>query len=227
MKDLGPLQYFLGLEMQLTPTGRMRASIRSILVSPTLVGESNFVTLANKASPHTISSSTKQNLKTKGLCQTKLEVGSSIIRSTLNNDIVSQKAFALQDKLWSIYTAGNTVPIPFLRAADISPITLLSDNALGSMQWDNNGNVAVEALQELFTGDGQSRKGRRVQNEMPLPPSVYQRLTSSSTLLILAQALAYHTINYEFHVPLQELQATEEQQTIQNLCDTLRTILRL
>lgn len=28
-------------------------------------------------------------------------------------------------------------------------------------------------------------------------------------------------------MPLQELQATQEQQTIQNLCDTLRTILRL
>jgi hypothetical protein len=28
-------------------------------------------------------------------------------------------------------------------------------------------------------------------------------------------------------MPLQELQATQEKQTIQNLCDTLRTILRL
>ncbi len=28
--------------------------------------------------------------------------------------------------------------------------------------------------------------------QMPLPPSVYNRLTSSSTLLNLAQALAYH-----------------------------------
>jgi hypothetical protein len=28
-------------------------------------------------------------------------------------------------------------------------------------------------------------------------------------------------------MPLQEMQATQEQQTIQNLCDTLRTILRL
>lgn len=65
----------------------------------TLVGESNTVTLANKASPHTISGSTKQNLKTKGLCQTELEVGSGTIRRTLNNDTVSQKAFALQDRV--------------------------------------------------------------------------------------------------------------------------------
>ena len=28
--------------------------------------------------------------------------------------------------------------------------------------------------------------------QMPLPPSIYQRLTSSSTLMNLAQALAYH-----------------------------------
>lgn len=112
------------------------------------------------------------------------------------------------------------MPIPFLRASDISPIALLSDNVIGGVQQDNGGTLAIETLQELFTGDGQSKKGRRGQNEvdyvppsisasvyvfviykyacsfdllqMPLPPSVYQRLTSSSTLLNLARALAYH-----------------------------------
>ena len=69
-------------------------------------------------------------------------------------------------QLWSIYAAGNTVPIPFLRATDISPIALLSDNVLGGMHRDNSETVAVEALQELFTGDGQSKKGRRGQNEV-------------------------------------------------------------
>ncbi|XP_012067804.1 serine/threonine-protein kinase 4 homolog B isoform X2 [Jatropha curcas] len=141
---------------------------------------------------------------------------------TFMNETVSRKAFALQDKLWSIYAAGNTVPIPFLKATDISPIALLSDNVLGGVQWDNNETL----LQDLFTGDGLSKKGRRVQNEMPLPPSVYERLSTSSTLLNLARALAYHKMCYE-DMPLQELQATQEQQTIQNLCDTLRTILRL
>ncbi|XP_010470891.1 PREDICTED: serine/threonine-protein kinase 4 homolog A isoform X1 [Camelina sativa] len=142
------------------------------------------------------------------------------------SETVGRKAFALQDKLWSIYAAGNTVPIPFLRATDISPIALLSENMIGGMQQDGNGTVAVEALQELFTSDPQSKKGRRGQNEMPLPPSVYQRLTTSSSLMNLAQVLAYHRACYE-EMPLQELQATQEQQTIQNLCDTLRTILRL
>lgn len=146
--------------------------------------------------------------------------------SPLKSETVGRKAFALQDKLWSIYAAGNTVPIPFLRATDISPIALLSDNVLGTRQGDDSGTIAVEAVQELFTADGQSKKGRRGQNEMPLPPSVYQRLTSSSTLLNLAQALAYHKMCYE-EMPLQDLQAVQEQQTIQNLCDTLRTILRL
>ncbi|KAG2706930.1 hypothetical protein I3760_05G125400 [Carya illinoinensis] len=182
---------------------------KDIDVNNTLVGDPN-----------------EENLKTKVIPQAELGGGSGISSGTLNNDTVSRKAFALQDKLWSIYAAGNTVPIPFLRATDISPIALLSDNVLGGMQWDNGGTVAIEALQELFTGDGQSRKGRRGQNEMPLPPSVYQRLTSSSTLLNLAQALAYHKMCYE-DMPLQELQATQEQQTIQNISDTLRTILRL
>lgn len=75
-------------------------------------------------------------------------------------------------QLWSIYAAGNTVPIPFLRATDISPIALLSGDVLGGFQRDNGGNIAVEAMQELFTGDGQSKKGRSRQNEV-LSPSIY------------------------------------------------------
>lgn len=58
------------------------------------------------------------------------------------------------------------MPIPFLRATDISPIALLSDNVLGGVQRDNGGTIAMEALQELFAGDGQSKKGRRGQNEV-------------------------------------------------------------
>ncbi|GAV69345.1 Pkinase domain-containing protein [Cephalotus follicularis] len=187
-----------------------------------LVGELNPIAQTTQESSRSVSESPEQNLKKSSVSQPQV-LGGSV---TLKNETTGHKAFALQDKLWSIYTAGNTVPIPFLRATDISPIALLSDNVLGGMQHDQSGTVAVEALQELFTGDGQSKKGRRGQNEMPFPPSVYQRLTSSSTLLNLAQALAYHKICYE-EMPLQELQATQEQQTIQNLCDTLRTILRL
>ncbi|KAJ4974470.1 hypothetical protein NE237_007644 [Protea cynaroides] len=112
--------------------------------------------------------------------------------------------------LWPIYAAGNTVPIPFLKATDISPLALVSDNVLGSKQQGNSDIITMETIQELFSGDGQSKKGRRGQNEIPLPSS----------------ALAYHKMCYE-EMPLQELQATQEQQTIQNLCDTLRTILRL
>ncbi|ESW25495.1 hypothetical protein PHAVU_003G041000 [Phaseolus vulgaris] len=169
------------------------------------------------------SDSTEQNLKIKGSYRAPAGMGSDIFRSETG----SRKAFALQDKLWSIYAAGNTVPIPFLRATDISPIALLSNNVLGGLQQDTGGTGTVEALQELFSGDGQSKKGRRGLNEqMPLPQSIYQRLTSSSTLMNLAQALAYHKMCYE-DMPLQELQATQEQRTIQNLSDTLRTILRL
>ncbi|KAF8096338.1 hypothetical protein N665_0312s0025 [Sinapis alba] len=172
------------------------------------------------------SSSVERKTKLNNISGSQTEGGSDVSGSTLKNETVGKKAFALQDKLWSIYAAGNTVPIPFLRATDISPIALLSENMIGGMQQDGNGSVAVEALQELFTSDPQSKKGRRGQNEMPLPPSVYQRLTSSPPLMNLAQVLAYHRACYE-EMPLQEMQATQEQQTIQNLCDTLRTILRL
>lgn len=144
---------------------------------------------------------------------------------------VGHQGFALQDKLLSIYAAGNTVPIPFLKATDISPIALISDNIYGEGEPDHSGAIALEAIQELYNGgslgDGQLRKGRRTpNNEMPLPPSVCQRLATSTTLLNLARALSYHKMCYE-EMPLQGWQAVQEQRTIQNLSDTLRTILRL
>ncbi|CAN6937897.1 unnamed protein product [Brassica oleracea] len=179
-----------------------------------------------RGTPPSVSISLEHKTKLNSISRTQTEGGSEASGGTLKSETVGKKAFALQDKLWSIYAAGNTVPIPFLRATDISPIALLSENKIGGMQQDGNGTVAVEALQELFTSDPQSKKGRRGQNEMPLPPSVYQRLTSSPPLMNLAQVLAYHRACYE-EMPLQEMQATQEQQTIQNLCDTLRTILRL
>ncbi|KAL5217356.1 hypothetical protein ABZP36_018040 [Zizania latifolia] len=138
----------------------------------------------------------------------------------------SRKAFSVQDKLWSIYAAGNTVPIPFLKAIDISPLALVSDSVAVNGLAGSNTNDSLEAVRELFSGDGQTKKGRKGQNEVPLPPGVHHRLTTSPSLMNLAQALAYHKTCYE-DMPLQDSQATQEQQTIQNLCDTLRTILRL
>ncbi|XP_073022170.1 serine/threonine-protein kinase 1 isoform X2 [Primulina eburnea] len=173
--------------------------------------------------PLNLSVSPEQNLKGDSIPQVMVGKGERLNDASLTSETVSRKAL---DKLWSIYSAGNTVPIPFLRATDISPIALLSDNVLGGWQRDNHGNVAMEAMQELFSSDSQLKKGRNRQNEVPLPPGVYQRLTSSPTLMNLAQALAYHKMCYE-EMPLQEIQAAQEQQTIQNLSDTLRTILRL
>ncbi|KAM3278169.1 hypothetical protein ACQJBY_045812 [Aegilops geniculata] len=150
------------------------------------------------------------------------------VASTMNklSSSPSRKAFSVQDKLWSIYAAGNTVPIPFLKAIDISPLALVSDSVAGNGPAGSSTTDALEAVRELFSGDGQAKKGRKGQNEAPLPPGVHDRLTTSPTLMNLAQALAYHKTCYE-DMPLQDSQATEEQQTIQNLCDTLRTILRL
>ncbi|MBA0711338.1 hypothetical protein Golax_010534 [Gossypium laxum] len=165
----------------------------------------------------------EQKLRSDSVPEARGKGSNQISSGTLKNETVSKKkAFALQDKLSSIYAAGNTVPIPFLRATDISPIALLSDNFLVGMYRDFSGTMALEALQELFAGDGQSKKGRRAQNEvnsssslsflflvylsvrglstifqliilqMQFPPSVYKRLASSPTLMNLAQALAYH-----------------------------------
>ncbi|KAH7569975.1 hypothetical protein JRO89_XS05G0027100 [Xanthoceras sorbifolium] len=204
----------------LSVTGGISAETRAdTRVGNNILAESQPVAQTVRASSPLTSVSSEEILKINNTSQGKFGSGRDISSGTLKNETISKKAFALQDKLWSIYAAGNTVPIPFLRATDISPIALLSDNVVGAMQLDDSGTVAVEALQELFTGDGQSKKGRRGLNEMPLPPSVYQRLTSSSTLMNLAQALAYHRMCYE-EMPLQELQATQEQQTIQNLYST-------
>lgn len=140
--------------------------------------------------------SVDKQLRTDSFSHSRSQLG------TLKSTTVSRKSFALQDKLWSIYAAGNTVPIPFLRATDISPIALVSDNMLGFRDPNNSGTIALEAVQELFSGDGQGKKGRRGQNEMPLPQNVYQRLTTSSTLLNLAQALAYHKTYIFLFLPL-------------------------
>ncbi|KAG2253706.1 hypothetical protein Bca52824_083842 [Brassica carinata] len=74
------------------------------------------------------------------------------------SDLNCEEKEPSSSQLWSIYAAGNTVPIPFLRATDISPIALLSENMIGGMQHDGNGTVAVEALQELFSSDPSSKR---------------------------------------------------------------------
>ncbi|XP_027097083.1 serine/threonine-protein kinase 1-like [Coffea arabica] len=191
---------------------------------PSPVEGSISVAQPSQAFPLSIVGPPEQKLDAKSSAQEATVVAAAgMSSSSFMSETVSRKAL---DKLWSIYSAGNTVPIPFLRATDISPIALLSDNVLGGPKLDDSGSIAVEAIQELFTSDAQSKKGRNRQTEVPLPPSVCQRLTSSPTLMNLAQALAYHKMCYE-DMPLQEMQAAQEQQTIQNLSDTLRTILRL
>ncbi|XP_024545047.1 serine/threonine-protein kinase 4 [Selaginella moellendorffii] len=139
--------------------------------------------------------------------------------------------FALHDKLVSIYAAGNTVPIPFLRATDISAIALLSDDVLGNGFADHSGAVALQTVEELYNAAGVAdstfKKGKKPgTSETPLPASVYQSLATSSTLQNLARALAYHKRCYE-EMPLQGWQAAQEERVIGNLSDTLRTILRL
>lgn len=142
-----------------------------------------------------------------------------------------RQVFALQDKLLSIYAGGNTVPIPFLRATDISPLALISNNILGEEQAGDGNAVALEAIQELYNGgglgDAPPKRGRKPQaSELPLPPSVHKRLATSTTLPNLARALAYHKVCYE-EMPLQGWQAAQEALKVQNLSDTLRTILHL
>lgn len=139
----------------------------------------------------------------------------------------NRPGFGIQDKLLSVYAAGNTVPIPFLKATDLSPIALTFDRIFADGRPDRTRNVALEAIQDLYVGEGHVRRGRKAPNsEMPLPPSVYQRTATSTTLPNLARSLAYHKRCYE-ELPSQGWQAAQEQQIIHNLSDTLRTILRL
>eukprot|EP00250_Pteridium_aquilinum_P018710 c24178_g1_i1 orf=453-1793(-) len=142
-----------------------------------------------------------------------------------------RQGFALQDKLLSIYAAGNTVPIPFLKATDISPLALISNDILGEEKGGDGNAVALEAIRELYNGGGlgdtPQKRGKKSQtNELPLPASVLKRVSTSTTLPNLARALAYHKLCYE-EMPLQGWQAAEEAFKGQNLSDTLRTILRL
>lgn len=138
----------------------------------------------------------------------------------------TRPGFGIQDKLLSVYAAGNTVPIPFLKATDLSPIALTFDRIFTDGRSDRTGNVALEAIQDLYVSEGPVRRGRKVSNEMPLPASVHQRAATSTTLPNLARSLAYHKRCYE-ELPSQGCQAAQEQQIIHNLSDTIRTILRL
>lgn len=60
------------------------------------------------------------------------------------------------------------MPIPFLKAIDISPLALVSDNILGDRMLGSTGNAALEVVRELFSGDGQTKKGRKGQNEVSI-----------------------------------------------------------
>jgi hypothetical protein len=42
----------------------------------------------------------------------------------------------------------------------------VSDNVLGDTMLGSTGNAALEVVRELFSGDGQTRKGRKGQNEV-------------------------------------------------------------
>ena len=81
-------------------------------------------------------------------------------------------------------------PFHFCGATDISPIALLSDNVLGGIRYDNSGTVAAEALQELFSGDGPSKKGRRIQNEV-IAPNPSPSLSPSQAFLCLFVFILY------------------------------------
>ncbi|CAI6009785.1 unnamed protein product [Closterium sp. NIES-65] len=57
----------------------------------------------------------------------------------------------LQDKLSAVYAAGNTVPIPFLRACDIYPSSLIASSGPDGAPFDQCG---LEAIQELSGSGG-------------------------------------------------------------------------
>lgn len=58
------------------------------------------------------------------------------------------------------------MPIPFLKAIDISPLALVSENEAGNGLAGSSTNDALAAVRELFSGDGQAKKGRKGQTEV-------------------------------------------------------------
>jgi hypothetical protein len=134
-------------------------------------------------------------------------------------------------QLLSVYAAGNTVPIPFLRATDVAPLALLRGPAESMTSSLTSDAALLEVLQELYsgaaTGEGGLRKQRKKGGEeAALPAGVYKLLASSGTLPNLGRALAYHKHRLE-ETPLQPWQAADQQRVVDDLSDTLRTILRL
>lgn len=55
-----------------------------------------------------------------------------------------------------------------MKAIDISPLALVSENVFGDKILSSSGSTALEAVKELCTGDGQTKKGRKVQNEVDI-----------------------------------------------------------
>eukprot|EP00899_Mesostigma_viride_P029174 jgi/Mesvir1/9441/Mv09838-RA.1 len=172
---------------------------------------------------------------------------------------------ALHEKLISVYEAGCTVPIPFLRARDVPPLALLagppaslmspslslgSGLSLSSSASSEHGDggrpatlhgpwVALQAVRDMYRATSatgvtapasgplnSTRAWAERPGEDPLPTNVRQRLESNPTLSNLARAIAYHKSRTN-EMPLPPMQLRHQYEVINDLTDTMRTILRL
>lgn len=142
------------------------------------------------------------------------------------------------EKLHNLYTGGAVVPLPFLRACDASPLTLLGIEAgpplgrlgVGAPVAEGGERLTWEAaLQELVaeSGGGGGAGGEE------LLPAVVQQVQGSPVLLNLATALA--TCRRQLAQQQQQQQVEpvpprvreQVQRKCNELADSLRTILCL
>ena len=133
------------------------------------------------------------------------------------------------EKLHNFYSGGAVVPLPFLRAFDAAPLTLLGieDGAAGGSGPEGSRRPGWEtALRELVqeaAGPGGGSSGGADE----LPPAVVHQVQGSPVLLNLASALATCKRQQQQAEPVPVRVREQLQLKCSELSDSLRTILCL
>jgi serine/threonine protein kinase len=136
------------------------------------------------------------------------------------------------ERLFNIYSSGDVVPLPYIHAADVNPLGLLTgilqegySNRRSHHDWRF---VILSVLRELQAGQSGSQSINRGINDDALEQLVY-RIESSISLSNLTLTLARYKDSLatmqDVGAPGRELEWTKER--INELTDTLRAILCL
>lgn len=144
---------------------------------------------------------------------TELEMQSALIGEAVP---LSEKERMI-DKFYTIYSGGAVVPLPYQRAVDVCPLTLLGfETAQGQSFWES-------ALSKLLASE--------LSTEQDSGAAPAQQIESSQVLRNLATALGKHQLLLEDTTISQEGVSPAMRESIrvrsEEMADTLRTILCL